>query len=105
MTAADAIGMLDRQIALHGEELLFMRGEDAEQAMPGFVRGFKPEELVGLLKQGDRQIAVSPTHFGDFGVPREQDTALISELLVTVISAETVRLAGTIVRVNLVVRG
>jgi sarcosine oxidase gamma subunit len=104
MTPAQAIGALDRQLARHGEEILVMRGT-SEQVMRAMVRSFKPSELAGLLRQGDRSVVVSPTGFGVLGIPQAQDKLKTADALVTVIAVEPVRLAGVIVRANLVVRG
>ena len=104
MTPADAIGMLDRQLARHGEDILVMRG-DGEKGMRAIVRGYKPNELVGLLRQGDRSVVVSPSDFGAFGAPEAHDKVSIGEAIVTVIASDVVRLANVVVRANLVVRG
>lgn len=104
MTPAQAIGMLDRQLAAHGSDVTFWRGE-TEGGMRAFVRGFKPEELVGLLQQGDRTVTVSPTSFGAYGAPEAQDKVTLSGAPATVHSVELVEMAGVVVRANLVVRG
>lgn len=105
MKPQTAIGMLDRQVARHGQTLKFKRGAGALQEMRGFVRGFKPSELVGTLKQGDSSIVLSPTVLGAFGVPAPGDKAVIATSSATVQSVEQVRLDDVLVRVNLVVRG
>lgn len=103
-TPAKAIAELDRALGLTGEDVVAVRG-NAEQGMRAFVRGFRADELVGLLQQGDREVTVSPTSFGAFGAPRAQDKFVIGTDLVTAQSAEFVRMAGVVVRANLVVRG
>jgi hypothetical protein len=105
MRSSEAIAMLDRQIAQHGQTLKFKRGAAALFDMRGFVRGFKPSELVGTLKQGDRQIVLSPSTLGAFGVPRAMDKVVLTDGSATVQSVEPVRMNDVLVRVNAVVRG
>lgn len=105
MSPQQAIAMLDRQLAKHGQTLKLKRGSGALVEMRGFVRGFKPNELVGTLQQGDRSVVLSPTHLGAFGVPRAQDKAVFADGSATVQAVEPVRLNDVLVRVNLVVRG
>jgi hypothetical protein len=105
MTPAQAIAMLDDQIARHGQTLKFKRGAAAMVPMRGFVRGFKPSELVGTLTQGDRSIVLSPKALGTFGVPRALDKVVIADTSATVQSAESVHMDDVLVRINLIVRG
>ena len=79
MTPAVAIAMLDRQICDHGQPVSFRRGTQPQVSASGFVSGFKPEELVGMVEQADRQITLSPTVLGAF-VP--QDTTTCRSLVV-----------------------
>lgn len=107
MTPAEAISMLDDQIARHGQTVKFKRGNGPIAAMRGFVRGFKPEELVGTLKQGDRTLVLSPTMLGTFGVPKAQDkVAFLAGGSATVQAPpEQIHMDNVLVRVNLIVRG
>lgn len=133
MTPADAIAALDRQIAAHGQPIAFRRGAEAPISVLGFVRGYKPEQLVGMLTQQDRQVVVSPTFLDGMLVPvlqtfrpwsdglLWQDTAPWAEepwvfapqanddfqtmgRRGKVTSAEPIHLGGVLVRWNLVVR-
>lgn len=105
MMPANAIAMLDRQIARHGQSLKFKRGSAALVEMRGFVRGFKPSELVGTLKQGDRSIVLSPSTLGAYGLPRAQDKVVLADSSATVQFVEPVYLADVLVRINVTVRG
>jgi hypothetical protein len=59
MTPSQAISMLDRQLAAHGQAV-----KVGAVPMSGFVRGYRPQELIGEIKQSDRLVIVSPTSFG-----------------------------------------
>lgn len=101
MTPTEAIAALDRQIAAHGQSISFRRGADTA-AMTAFVRGYRPEQLVGLITQADRQVALSPSHLGAFGVPKEQDDVQINgEFGKVQPGVEQVHIGDTLVRVNL----
>jgi hypothetical protein len=73
MTPSHAIAMLDRQIAAHGQTIALKRGGAAEHSCKAFVRGYKPEAIAGLITLADRQVIVSPTGLGAFGVPADGD--------------------------------
>jgi hypothetical protein len=104
MTAAEAIAMLDRQIAEHGQAIAFRRGA-TEQAATGFVRGYKAEQLVGLTTQKDREVIVSPTSLEGYA-PRENDDFAITAgpVLGKVMDAEPIHIGATLVRWNIRVR-
>jgi hypothetical protein len=121
MKPARAIAMLDRQLAAHGQTVTLRRpGTPAVSAdLPAFVRGYKPQELVGAITQGDSEVTLSPTHIAESGwpgalaqvdgtdaaVPRKGDKVVIQGRLRNVEAAVPIYLAGTLVRVNLTVRG
>lgn len=100
MTPARAIYMLDRQLAKHGQDVAFRRGATVTTAR-GFVRGYKPEQLVGLITQADRQVVMSPT--SGF-VPAAQDEFITMGQLGRVTAVEPIAVAGVVVRWNLTVR-
>lgn len=104
MTPTEAISILDRQLAKHGQAIAFRRG-GSEQSSVGFVRGYKPEQLVGLVTQQDREVIVSPSSLGTFE-PRENDDFAITagSRLGKVMSAEPIHIGSTLVRWNIRVR-
>lgn len=108
MTPADAIAMLDRQLAAHGEDisLRHMTGGAAAstETVRAFVRGYKPDEVVGAIQQGDGKITLSPNGLAQ--PPKFNDKAVVGGVKVRNIQAvEEIRLAGVVVRYNLQVRG
>lgn len=108
MTPTEAIAMLDRQLADHGEDvaLRHMSGGVAasSETVRAFVRGYKPDEVVGAIQQGDGMITISPA--GLVASPKFNDKTVIGGSKVRNIQAvEEIRLAGVVVRYNLQVRG
>lgn len=108
MTPDQAIAALDRAIATAGEdiELRHMASGSASSTenLRAFVRGYRPDELVGAIQQGDGMISLSPT--GLVSPPKFNDKAVIGGSRVrNVQGVEVIRLAGVVVRYNLQVRG
>lgn len=104
MTPTEAISMLDRQLAEHGQAIAFRRGT-TERSSVGFVRGYKPEQLVGLITQQDREVVVSPSSLGTFRPREDDDFAIIAGgRLGKVLSAEPIHIGSTLVRWNIRVR-
>jgi hypothetical protein len=102
MTPAQAIAALDRQLARHGQSVGFKRGSTIQSAV-GFVRGYKPEALAGLITQADRSVIVSPSSLGSY-LPKKNDEFVTNGALGTVQAVEDVRIGDTVVRYNLTVR-
>ena len=102
MTPIQAIDALNRQIAEHGQSVALRRGT-ASVSVKGFVRGLKPEQLVGMLTQADRQVTVSPTGLGSYGAPRKNDDVSLDGALGTVKAVEEIKIGTTPVRYNLTV--
>lgn len=108
MTPAEAIAMLDAQLAENGEDIALRHlvggATVSTETVRAFVRGYKPQDVVGDIQQGDGYIIISPT--GLASVPKQGDKAVIGGSKVrNVQSAEEVRLNGQLVRVNIQVRG
>lgn len=105
MRASDAIAMLDRQIERHGQPIALRRGSGAAFSTRAFVRAYKPSELVGLITQADRNVVLSPSGLGTFGIPKATDDVSIAGAVGKVIGApEPVHIGSTLVRVNMTVR-
>lgn len=105
--------MLDRQIAAHGQPVTLRRmvtnGDPVDLAAAAFVRGYKPEELIGGVAQGDTMVTLSPSALVGSAfaanLPRRNDKLVVEGRLRNVEMADPVRLSGTLVRLNLQVRG
>lgn len=108
MTPAETIASLDAQLAEHGQDIVLRKGGTiaGQKTVPAFVRGYRPNELVGLIKQGDKKVTISATALAGFGEPGEIAAAFFDQKHRTVQGEpEIIRLANTLVRVNLTVRG
>ncbi|MFC7065015.1 hypothetical protein [Brucella rhizosphaerae] len=65
MTPEHAIAKLQRQLARHGQNVdlrKIVNGQIQSEALAqrAFVRGYKPDELVGPIQQGDRIVVLLP---------------------------------------------
>lgn len=108
MTPAQAIKMLDNQLARHGQTVTL---HPTAAGVPGagttvkaFVRGFRPDELAGDMKQGDQMVVLSPS--GLPSIPVQGSKVKIGTKSHNVQApADVVRIADQVVRVNVVVRG
>jgi hypothetical protein len=109
MTPAQAIGMLDRQLAQHGSTLNLFRGDAAAVPVRGFPRGYDPDEIGSGISQGDTQVVISPTHLSgtvfETALPRKLDQIEFGGRRRNIENAEPVLLDDVVVRINLQVRG
>lgn len=108
MTPATAIAMLDRQIAAHGEDVILRKTNSAtgQVTVRAKVRDYEPQEFVGLVKQGDNEVIVSPTGLESFGLPVVNGYVVIAGAAKRVEGPPNViRVAGTVVRIEMQVRG
>lgn len=107
MTPAQAIASLDSQLRAHGETIRYhvitSGAPDVGRDVPAFVRGFKPTELVEGITQKSRKVTLSPTNFPD-GAP-EKNRLVIGGKAYRIEASEAVRLANTVVRINVVAEG
>jgi len=107
MTPTQAIADLDRELAAFGEDVTLRPPGGAPFTVRGQVVGYRPEEIIpgSIVQAGDRRVTISPT-----GVPagltiNPQFKAVIGGVERQVRAAPAVRLAGQVVRYNLVVAG
>jgi hypothetical protein len=113
MTPVQAIAMLDRQIARHGQTVKLVRlvpnQPAVEATVRAFVRGYKPEELANGVQQGDSLVTLSPTQLK--GTPFEADLPVTNNKIEVsgrrrnVQFADPVEMLNVLVRLNLQVRG
>ncbi|WP_455296501.1 hypothetical protein [Brucella pituitosa] len=108
MTPAHAIAKLQRQLARHGQNVDLRKVVNGQQsavviAQRAFVRGYKPDELVGPIQQGDKSVVVLPDVITV--TLKKGDKIVIAGAAVNVEAAEIVRMNDVAVRVNVRVRG
>lgn len=107
-TAAHAIAELDDALAKAGETIgwqITTAGVGAAATTHrAFVRGYKPDQLVGGVLQGDTQIILSPT--GLTGLPKKNDKIVIAGgTPKNIVAVEFKRMADVLVRIELQARG
>ena len=106
MRPAEAIDMLDRQLAEHGETVTLRRmaaGVVAQSVdVSAFVRGFEPRELVNGITQKHSKVIMSPT--GLAGWPSAEPAAgqdiVIAGRARMVMAAHAIRFGSTVVRIE-----
>lgn len=111
MTPQQAIAKLDRAIARYGQTVTLRRGTaaapSAAATLKAHVRGYDPEELVGSITQKDSKVILSPSGLKNWpgGMLQENDWALIDGRWRTIMAAVPVKMADTLVRIELQVKG
>lgn len=124
MTPTQAVAALDRHLAAHGEDVILRRGLGTQQVpvdapVRAFVRGLRPEEIVGSLTQTASKVVLSPTDIeaaqwpgaqagtivGDPRVPRRGDKVVIQGRARAVEFAAPIYLGGELTRIELTVLG
>jgi len=103
MTPSDAIAMLDRQLAQHGQTITLQRGSGVVRSGRGFVRSYKLEKVVGLITLADRTVISSPSDFGG-DLPRAGDDFATAGKLGKVQEVEPIYLNDVLVRLEMRVR-
>ncbi|MBB4653011.1 hypothetical protein GGQ99_004795 [Aminobacter niigataensis] len=69
------------------------------------VRFYKPDEIVGIIQQGDSKVVLSPTGLGAFGVPPQNGFVVVDGAPRRIVSANPIEIVDTLVRIELQVRG
>lgn len=109
MTPAEAINALDRALVEAGETVTFRSQAAGVQdvTVNAFVRSAESSDLVGAVQQTLRNIVISPTGFETWpdGHPVEDDWCVISGQECSILPAKPKRMADTLVRIDLVVKG
>lgn len=97
---------LDAALERVGQDVVLLRAASGSGEIPlrAMVRGFRPSELVGGIKQGDRSVVLSPTGLG--GIPAKAGDGLkIAGKRCNVETVELFHMGMALVRLELVVRG
>jgi len=107
MTPRQAIAMLDDQIRRHGRSVTYhvmtAGAPDSGAPVRGFVRGMKPDELVGDVTQKDRKVSFSPTYMPT--VPAEGCRLVIDGKAYRAQLIEPIEIDNVLVRINIMARG
>lgn len=68
-------------------------------------RGYKPDEIAGIIQQGDTKVVISPTGLDAFGVPPQNGYVVLTGIPRRIVSANPIYDGGVLVRIELQVRG
>lgn len=107
MTPADVQRLIER----YGESVTLRRGTVepyTDVAVKARVAGFEPKDLVGDIKQGDRQVVIGNGEIAAAswpGPPLRGDRLLIGGLPFTITAVDTRKIGDEIAGHWLVVRG
>jgi hypothetical protein len=103
-TPAEAIAELDAALVKTGQTVTMRRGVApviVTATVKAFVRGYKPEELVGTITQRSRKVILSAT----FRTPLEQQQVSIDGQPFTIKAVDPIKMADVLVRIELQVEG
>ena len=120
LSPAEAIADLDAHLASDGQDVILQRvtgGTTVAQAVTlrAFVRGYQPDELVNGITQQDAKVILSPTGLASFNsgaasgldvkVPIKGNRMVINGRTRAVEAGVGISMAGTLVRVEVAVKG
>ena len=113
MTPDEAISMLERQLRQHGQDVVFRRytaptgtpRPKVEKTVRAFIRPLKAEEMVGNIDAKFFNATVNPTELAEFLPLKKNDKIVIGDVENNVELPKPIALAGTPVRIDLVVGG
>ncbi|WP_428031493.1 hypothetical protein [Ancylobacter sp.] len=119
MTPDAAIGSLNRQLRKHGHDAILRRSTwsgteraDFEVGVRITLRGYRPDEIIGGIMQGDSEVVLAPTQLraegwpsGEAELPRQGDTIVSAGRPRSVVGVDPRFIGDTLVRINLQVRG
>ena len=100
--------MLDKQLTAHGTDVILRKGNTTagQVTVRAFVRGFKPEQLVGGLTQAAKRVTISPTGLDANGLPQRGQFVVIDGTPRSIDGEpEFIHFGGELVRINLTVTG
>jgi hypothetical protein len=115
MTPGEAKQMYRAQVHTHGETVTLRRVNTApapatEVTLPANVRGYRPEELVGGIGLGHREVLILAEDVDRVGFPapiRRNDRIVVggTALTVTDVDVHTRRVAGVLIAYDIVATG
>lgn len=131
MSAAFEIAQLDAALAADGENIVVRRVKstaglatvtNVDVTCRAFVRGYRPNELVGAISQQDVHVIISPTEIDaadwpadeadstspiDARIPRKSrgDKAVIGGRVHSIEASKGILIDGTLVRIDMQCRG
>jgi hypothetical protein len=106
-TPAGMISRLDASLAKHGQDVTLRKtnSTDGQVTVRARVRFYKPDEIAGIIQQGDSKVILSPTGLGEFGVPPQNGFVVVNGSPRRIILPNPMYVDATLVRIELQVRG
>ncbi|MBR2689170.1 MAG: hypothetical protein IKE42_15060 [Aquamicrobium sp.] len=107
LTPAQQIADLDAALARRGTSIHLRKTNSAvgQVTVPAKWRGYKPDEVMGIIRAGDTKIVVSPTGLATFGIPPQNGYAVIDGAPRLIVVPLPIYDGGVLVRIELTVRG
>ncbi|ODT22222.1 MAG: hypothetical protein ABS35_15335 [Kaistia sp. SCN 65-12] len=107
MTPAEMIADLDAALLVAGSTVQLRKTNSAvgQVTARARVRFYKPDEIVGIIQQGDSKVVLSPTGLDAFGVPPQNGFVLVDGSPRRIILPNPIKIQDTLVRIELQVRG
>lgn len=107
MTPAEMIADLDAALLEAGSTIQLRKTNTAvgQISVRARVRFYKPDEIVGIIQQGDSKVVLSPTGLEVFGVPPQNGFVVVDGAPRRIIAPNPIRIQDTLVRIELQVRG
>jgi hypothetical protein len=107
MTPAQQIADLDAALARRGTSVQLRKTNThvGQVTVLAKWRGYKPDEIAGIIQQGDSKVIISPTGLDAFGIPPQNGYVVISNVPRRIIAPTPIYDGGVLVRIELQVRG
>lgn len=107
MTPAEMIADLDAALLRVGSTVKVRKTNTAvgQVEVRARVRFYKPNEIVGIIQQGDSKVVLSPTGLEAFGVPPQNGFVVVDGAPRRIILPNPIMVQNTLVRIELQVRG
>jgi hypothetical protein len=107
MTPSQLIADLDAALARTGQRVIIRKtnSTDGQVTVRARVRFYKPDEIAGIIQQGDSKVILSPTGLDEFGVPPQNGFVVVNGSPRRIVLPNPIYVADTLVRIELQVRG
>jgi len=107
LTPAQQIADLDAALERRGTAIQLRKTNSAagQVTVPAKWRGYKPDEVMGIILAGDTKVILSPTGLETFGIPPQNGYAVVGGVPRRIIVPTPIYDGGVLVRIELTVRG
>ena len=107
LSPSEQIAHLDAALSRRGTTIQLRKTNTATGQISVLAkwRGYKPDELTGIIQQGDSKVIISPTGLDAFGIPPQNGYVVIDNAPRRIIAPNPIYDGGVLVRIELQVRG